>query len=269
MMVPEMADQNDMVTSFYFRNNQTSLCHPRLPPVPTQVDEHLFITLGLGSICSSVATMNNVSLELPVVTTPLLEAHYYNTSGMANKLIEIPERLPRMFNFTDRALIPEGPEAARLESTSKATLVRWFRHGAVVEMVLQSTAVLQSESNPMHLHGHDMFVLARGLGNYDAARDVARYNLLNPPVKNTVLVPSLGWVAVRFVADNPGVWYMHCHYEFHLSMGMTALIIVEDGPTVDTSLPPPPADFRSCITDGDILQDEFYFQSKKSEISRV
>ncbi|OEL25785.1 Laccase-15 [Dichanthelium oligosanthes] len=64
--------------------------------------------------------------------------------------------------------------------------------------------MMQSESNPMHLHGHDMFVLAQGLGNYDMARDAARYNLVDPPVVNTVLVPRLGWVAVRFVADNPG-----------------------------------------------------------------
>jgi laccase len=33
---------------------------------------------------------------------------------------------------------------------------------------------------------------------------VPRYNLVNPPLKNTVVVPNLGWVAVRFVTDNPG-----------------------------------------------------------------
>jgi hypothetical protein len=43
-----------------------------------------------------------------------------------------------------------------------------------------------------------------------------------------------------------GIWYMHCHFEFHLSMGMVALFIVEDGSTVDTSLPAPPADFPTC-----------------------
>ena len=65
---------------------------------------------------------------------------------------------------------------------------------------------MQGDSNPMHLHGHDMFVLAQGVGNFDAAKDRARYNLVDPPLKNTVVVPNLGWVAIRFVADNPG-WY--------------------------------------------------------------
>jgi laccase len=68
---------------------------------------------------------------------------------------------------------------------------------------------MQSDSNPMHLHGHDMFVLAQGHGNYDMVRDVAKYNLVNPPVTNTVLVPRLGWVAVRFVADNPGAYVIY------------------------------------------------------------
>jgi laccase len=94
----------------------------------------------------------------------------------------------------------------QLEPSSKATVVRRFRHGAVVDMVFQSTAMLQGDSNPMHLHGHDMFLLAEGLGNYDAAKDMTRFNLVNPPVKNTVLVPNLGWAAIRFVANNPGAY---------------------------------------------------------------
>jgi laccase len=95
----------------------------------------------------------------------------------------------------------------QLEPSSKATVVRRFRHGAVVDMVFQSTAMLQGDSNPMHLHGHDMFLLAEGLGNYDAAKDMTRFNLVNPPVKNTVLVPNLGWAAIRFVANNPGAYF--------------------------------------------------------------
>ncbi|XP_062197600.1 laccase-15-like isoform X2 [Phragmites australis] len=281
-VAPEMPDQHDTITSFYFHANLTSLRHMRLTPVPTRVDERLFITLGLGSICRRgqfckrgesnetilVATMNNVSFQLPAMTTPLLEAHYYHTDGMGT-LQELPNRPPRAFNFTDPALIPFGPKEERLEPTSKATVVRRFRHGATVEMVFQSTGILQGDSNPMHLHGHDMFVLAQGLGNYDAAKDVAKYNIVNPPVKNTVVVPNLGWAAVRFVADNPGVWYMHCHYEFHLAMGMMAVFIVEDGSTVDTTLSPPPMDFPTCGHDSNLMPNELYLRTKKSEVSRV
>uniref|UniRef100_A0A0A9A5S7 Plastocyanin-like domain-containing protein n=1 Tax=Arundo donax TaxID=35708 RepID=A0A0A9A5S7_ARUDO len=281
-VAPEMPDQHDSMTSFYFHGNLSSLRHPRHPLVPARVDESLFITLGLGSICRrgqvckrggnnesiAVATMNNVSFLLPVVTTPLLEAHYYHAGSM-DTLQELPDMPPRAFNFTDVALIPEGPIAAKLEPTSKATMARRFRHGTVVDVVFQSTSLMSGDSNPMHLHGHDMFVLAQGRGNYDAARDMASYNLVDPPLRNTVVVPRLGWLVIRFVADNPGVWFIHCHYEFHLSMGMAALFIVDDGPATETSLPPPPMDLWTYGHDDNLVLNEFYPKTKENEVSRI
>ncbi|TVU00777.1 hypothetical protein EJB05_53767, partial [Eragrostis curvula] len=236
--VPEMPDNHDTITSFHFHGNLTSLLHRQnSPPVPKEADESLFIVLSLGSICRNgghsckrgdsgeiilVANMNNVSFHLPPETaTPILEEHYYH-NGMDNTLQELANGPPVTFNFTDRDLIPFGPKEMQLEPTSRAKLVRRFKQGSTVDVVFQSTGMLQGDSNPMHLHGHDMFVLAHGLGNFNPTRDVATYNLVNPPRKNTVLVPNLGWAAVRFVADNPGAWFMHCHYEFHLSMGMSA-----------------------------------------------
>nr|CAB3457656.1 unnamed protein product [Digitaria exilis] len=213
-LVPVMPDTHDTDTSFYFHGNLTGLQNRQSSSVPTRVDERLLVTLSVGSMCrrqgqSSCArtnaetiimvNLNNVSFQLPggATTTSLLEAHYGRGLG-AMGLVTLPDRPPVAFNFTDPALVQRGPREAWLEPTTKATTVRRFRHGSVVEVVFQNTAVMQTDSNPMHLHGHDMFVLAQGLGNYDQARDVARYNLVNPPVRNTVLVPSLGWTAIRF-----------------------------------------------------------------------
>ncbi|CAN6204040.1 unnamed protein product [Urochloa humidicola] len=269
-VAPHMPDQHDALISFYFHGNLTSLPHVRPSPIPLRADEHMLITLGLGTVCRRgqscktgihgkgilVASMNNVSFEPPeATTTPLLEAHYYHT-GDIDAMPEFPDRPPRVFNFTDRGLTPWGSKEMQVERASKATAVRRFRHGAVVEMVFQNTAVLQSDSNPMHLHGHDMMVLAQGHGNYNATKDVASYNLVNPPFKNTVVVPNLGWVAVRFVANNPGVWFVHCHFEFHLTMGMATVFIVDNGPTIDTSLPPPPEKFPIFGPEDNIIPDE-------------
>nr|TKW02058.1 LOW QUALITY PROTEIN: hypothetical protein SEVIR_8G219900v2 [Setaria viridis] len=216
-VAPEMPDQHDVMLSLYFHGNLTSLNHTRQTQVPQRADESLYITIGLGSICRRggqsckrsgnfesimVATMNNVSFKLPDVNRPVLEAHYYNTSDM-DALQELPDRPPKVFNFTDVDLIPWGPKERRVEPTSKAALARRFRYGAVVDIVFQSMSVIKSDSNPMHLHGHDMFLLAQGVGNFDPARDVAKYNLVDPPLRNSVLVPRVGWAAVRFVADNP------------------------------------------------------------------
>nr|CAB3490434.1 unnamed protein product [Digitaria exilis] len=279
-VAPAMPGQHDTITSLYFHGNMTSCHYRRHPPVPKEVNEHMYIVLGLGAFCPRgrtcekgamdssnnllVATMNNVSFNPPETVTPLLEGHYYKTGIINRTTQKLPDRPPILYNFTDIALIPFGPKERKLEQSSRATMVRRFRHGSVVEVVFQSSAMLQGDSNPMHLHGHDMFVLAQGLGNYDATKDVAKYNLVNPPMKNTVLVPNLGWVAVRFVANNPGVWFMHCHFEFHLAMGMAAVFIVEDGPSSNASLPPPPVDFP---TRGNHMSEEFYLQTKTNEAS--
>ena len=86
-----------------------------------------------------------------------------------------------------------------------------------VELLLQGTSIVGGESHPLHLHRYDFFVVGQGFGNFDPKKDPANYNLVDPAGRNTVGVPSGGWVAFGFFADNPGVWFMHCHFEVHLS----------------------------------------------------
>ena len=44
------------------------------------------------------------------------------------------------------------------------------------------------------------------------------------PRKDTVLVPAGGYAVIRIVADNPGVWFMHCHVENHAVEGMAVTL---------------------------------------------
>ena len=103
---------------------------------------------------------------------------------------------------------------------------------------------MQSDSNPMHLRGHD-FLLAQGHDIFDAARDVAIYNLVNPLVMNTVREPRLG-LGGRPIHSRES----QSHYEFHIGLGMATIFEVANGPTQDTTLPPPPADFPWCRRPG-------------------
>lgn len=43
-------------------------------------------------------------------------------------------------------------------------------------------------------------------------------------IKDTVIVPYGGYTTIRFVADNPGWWFFHCHIEVHQLEGMAAII---------------------------------------------
>ncbi|KAF4552671.1 Multicopper oxidase-like protein 1 [Elsinoe fawcettii] len=72
--------------------------------------------------------------------------------------------------------------------------------------------------HPIHLHGHDFFVLGSGPGQFD--RSTAVLNFQNPPRRDTSTLPSRGWLALAFPANNPGAWLMHCHIAWHIGQGL-------------------------------------------------
>ena len=51
-------------------------------------------------------------------------------------------------------------------------------------------------------------------------------NLVDPPLKDTVIVPDAGFTVIRFLANNPGFWLFHCHLSWHDRIGMGMLIQV-------------------------------------------
>ena len=71
--------------------------------------------------------------------------------------------------------------------------------------------------HPIHLHGHDFFVLGSGSGSFPGSSSL---NFANPPRRDTSTLPSDGWLAVAFMANNPGAWLMHCHIAWHVSEGL-------------------------------------------------
>ncbi|CAF3675564.1 unnamed protein product [Rotaria socialis] len=99
-------------------------------------------------------------------------------------------------------------------------------------------------SHPMHLHGHDFYVLAAGptsqtsIINFNMERDAGSFNYENPPRRDTISLPRQSWLAIGFVADNPGSWFFHCHIAFDMQAGMGIIFNVNNGTIV-----PPPFDF--------------------------
>ncbi|KAL3527788.1 hypothetical protein ACH5RR_012444 [Cinchona calisaya] len=80
--------------------------------------------------------------------------------------------------------------------------------------------VNNSEMHSWHLHGHDFWVLAYGTSKINILTDLKKYNLVNLIMKNTVVVHHHGWTALKFHANNLGVWLFHCHVESHFFVGM-------------------------------------------------
>jgi hypothetical protein len=83
-------------------------------------------------------------------------------------------------------LAADFPAAADNTFVSHDTRVVPLKFGTSVEVVLQDPSILGAESHPLHLHGHDSYVVGSGFGNYDANNDTTKYNLVDPVQRKTV-----------------------------------------------------------------------------------
>lgn len=160
---------------------------------------------------------------------------------------ETPYLLQSFYNLTDDT----PSHSSRTISLSKSD---------VVDVVFQNQVSLNGvcEQHPMHIHGHKFYVIEQGTGTYKDPTSVTESSFVSPVVRDTVTVfprshatlrgsalvagvpkAGCGWLKVRFVADNPGSWFMHCHTDFHTVMGM-ALVFEESLDTLwqSASLPP-------------------------------
>ncbi|KAF2196479.1 multicopper oxidase 1 [Delitschia confertaspora ATCC 74209] len=109
-----------------------------------------------------------------------------------------------------------GMTATNLETYGAGVVPYILRPNETVTIHLENP---QRFSHPMHLHGHHFQVIARGVDKWNGSvREV-------PMKRDTVSVPPNGFVVLRFIADNPGVWFFHCHIDLHLVGGMAALFI--------------------------------------------
>ncbi|KAL7208363.1 hypothetical protein ACSBR1_030170 [Camellia fascicularis] len=217
--------------------------------VPQTVDTKLYITLSVNTLpcvnssCDGpngdrlAASLNNISFVTPEVD--VLLAYHNQLQGIFTK--DFPSQPPYFFDFTANNVSDD------YLTPLNATKVKVVEFNSTVEMVFQTTNVMSAaENHPMHLHGYSFYFVGFGFGNFNNETDPTGYNLVDPPEVNTVGVPTNGWAAIRFRADNPGVWFMHCHLERHSSWGMDTVLIVKNGTTNETSMLDPPAYLNPC-----------------------
>lgn len=210
-IMPALPNPSDTPTAHKFNTNITGLAGgPQWVPVPTNVDEHMFVTVGVNlelcpvnATCQGLfnnrlsASMNNESFQLPT-NLSMMQAQFYNVSGIYTT--DFPDQPAVKFDYTDSNISLD----LSLIYAPKSTKVKTLKFNSTVEIVLQNTAFLAIENHPIHLHGFNFHVLAQGFGNYDPINDPKKFNLVNPQIRNTIGVPVGGWAVIRFTANNPG-----------------------------------------------------------------
>ncbi|KAI9641845.1 hypothetical protein NHQ30_009712 [Ciborinia camelliae] len=111
--------------------------------------------------------------------------------------------------------------------------------------------------HPIHLHGHDFYILGQGTGTYSNSTTLS---LKNPPRRDVAMLPASGYLVIAFYTDNPGVWLMHCHIGWHTSEGFALQIVErmsEIPALVDNSTLTSNCDaWDSYFTADDLVQDD-------------
>ncbi|KAF9279301.1 hypothetical protein BGZ68_008001 [Mortierella alpina] len=108
-----------------------------------------------------------------------------------------------------------------------------------VELVLINN---DGGAHPFHFHGYTVSVLGWGEGPYNP--EDTPLELKNPLRRDTITIPKNGWAVVRFVNDNPGLWTLHCHMDWHMEAGL--LIQFESLPEQIRGLEIPPEITAMC-----------------------
>ncbi|XP_073980243.1 uncharacterized protein [Rhodnius prolixus] len=173
--------------------------------------------------------------------------------SMINNISHVPapSALISQYNDNPRDAFCE-PQCSRAP-TCICTYIIKIPLNSVVDVVIADTMSFQDilPPHPFHLHGYDFQVLEQGVFNTDPATGLKELNRRldngdvrndKAPMKDVVSVAPGGYAIIRFLADNPGFWLMHCHLLFHQETGMAVVFQVGE----PSDLPPIPKGFPTC-----------------------
>ncbi|RUS29517.1 Cupredoxin [Jimgerdemannia flammicorona] len=188
--------------------NPYSLLPYSYPPPPANFD--LGVSMRFDMLNDEVTNINYAFVTIDNVYDTV---HY-----------EMPKR-PTLFDVLDGNNLPNS------------TLAINVAKNAVVELTIWNDDVTE---HYFHLHGHQFWVMGSGQALNNVIKPGPTQNF---PVRDTIAVPGcrkranntgegicgggLGYVRVRFIADNPGVWLLHCHMEWHMAAGLAATFVVD------------------------------------------
>ncbi|KAF2158093.1 multicopper oxidase [Myriangium duriaei CBS 260.36] len=190
--VPTSKSTLDPAKYAYCGNDDLSLTKPYLPLTPApnpSVTQELNIVFTVNSTGYNVWEVNGQSFRGDYNDPTLLEAKLGNFNFPKER---------NVYNFFSN-------------NTIRLVVYNYFQFGP----------------HPMHLHGHNFFVLAEGHGIWDGHIT----NAGNPQRRDVQLVqPALSatqpaYIVLQINADNPGVWPFHCHIAWHVSGGLYVNIL--------------------------------------------
>lgn len=181
---------------------------PISPPATPATEVSIDVNFGLNATGHLVWTMNNSTFRTCYNDPVLFRAQGVDGTTTNNDT-------STSTNTTSGAF--EYPAEWNVFDFGKASSIRIIVNN------------LSPIAHPMHLHGHNMYILAEGVGEWDGSvvrpnnpmrRDTQQLRPADPATKRP------GYMVVQIDADNPGVWPFHCHIAWHVSGGLYVNILV-------------------------------------------
>ncbi|KAF9962943.1 ferroxidase fet3 [Mortierella alpina] len=188
-----------------------------------------------------VETTTRVDRQFVVKATFQLMEDYVNRA-LFNEVPYVAPKVPSLFTA-----LSMGSLANMSEVYGKHSNPMVVPFGAWVEIVIDNDDL---GTHPFHLHGHVFQVVERTTdGLFDPSSGggggYPYFETTNPLRRDTVVVPAGTSAAIRFRALNPGVWFFHCHIEWHLEAGL-AMTLIEAPEEMPRVLRVDPAHYEHC-----------------------
>ncbi|KAF7334268.1 Fet3 protein [Mycena sanguinolenta] len=150
---------------------------------------------------------------VPLVPVPAIDS---------TRTIELEVSFDTMDDGTNHAIeMTLGANAADAAAYGPQSFV--LNHMDVLDIVVKNG---DAGKHPFHIHGHKYQIVARS-SDYtsDDPSVITMANQSNPLRRDTIQIESMGSATLRVVMDNPGVWFFHCHIEWHLEVGLAIQLI--------------------------------------------
>ncbi|KAK6849083.1 hypothetical protein PG995_012916 [Apiospora arundinis] len=244
----------DSIPANYNPNFYGYLVHDDRQPLPPQkpitnltvVDDLTLVTAKYNPFVDQVDAYDHVDHQI-IITMDFTTINNQNRAIIDN-VTYVEQKVPTLYTALSVGSFAENPIVY-----GRNTNPFLIKSGEVVEVIINNHDVSsflplfhpflhpfhllllcdlyltypgQDGSHPWHTHGYSYQIIARSPtngGDYPGGP-------LKPPSprpcrRDTTTVNAGGFVAFRFLANNPGVHLFHCHIEWHVVSGLVATLI--------------------------------------------
>ncbi|KAJ2908873.1 ferroxidase fet3, partial [Coemansia aciculifera] len=164
-----------------------------------------------------------------------------------NNITYAPPKVPSLYTALTMGQLAMTPRVYGPQTNAVI-----LKHLEVVELTIHNPNEMP---HPLHLHGHAFQVIEYGLAESTFPIPAKFQNTPtrrftgSPAKRDTMTIPMYQYIKVRFRADNPGVWFLHCHLDVHFIMGM-AMTFVEAPDVLQRTQIVPPQMLEFCKAQG-------------------